>query len=130
MPGLTVLDRLQVAADAIRNTVAAISGASAASPDGTSLPGALQIVDATGAVWTLNRDYRPCKNGVVATNGVVAMLIWYHGAIYGYAAGGWWQENGTSVWTSVGATIPAYDVVRFTLAMQAGVAAGLGGSHV
>jgi hypothetical protein len=71
-----------------------------ASPDGTSVPRAVQIIDSGGNVWTL-------AGGVIYENGALAgysnavtKLRYNNNTVYQQnAAGGWWSWNGRT-WVS------------------------------
>src|ERR1700731_2075081 len=72
----------------------------AASPSGTTIPSATQILDSSGKPWTLS-------GGVVYDNGALAgyskgvtLLLYDNNLIYQEnSAGGWWSWNG-STWVS------------------------------
>jgi hypothetical protein len=76
----------------------------AASPDGTTIPPATQIVDSNGAVWTADATgARLCyRNGVQASGcSNVQLLLYYNNVIYvGNTYGTWYQWNG-STWTVI-----------------------------
>ncbi len=76
------------------------------SPDGTLVPPAGQIVDALGAVWTMN-GAAILRNGVSAGGGSGVTMLWTGGSIYvlGAPGGSWWKWLGAS-WTNVGLTQP------------------------
>jgi hypothetical protein len=71
-----------------------------ASPSGTTMPSATQIIDSSGKVWTVS-------GGVIYDNGALAgysngvtLLLYENNIIYQEnAAGGWWSWNG-STWAS------------------------------
>lgn len=66
------------------------SSPSGSSPDGTRVPSASSIVDASGAVWTITSSQRIMRN-TVQTNGVGSQLLWYGGELYAYGADNrWW----------------------------------------
>ena len=77
-----------------------------ASPDGTLVPPATQIVDASGAVWTMNGAL-VLRNGAHAAGGTGVKVLWAGGSIYVLSApnGAWWKWTGTG-WTNVGTTQP------------------------
>jgi hypothetical protein len=64
----------------------------AASPDGTTVPPATQIVDSSGGVWTVNANGICLLNGVQAGNcNSVQTLLFHQGNIYvGSTFGTWW----------------------------------------
>jgi hypothetical protein len=84
-------------------TVASVlraAAATTASPNGTTIPSAAQIIDSTGNLWTVS-------GGVIDENGALAgyskgvtLLVYANSVIYQEnAAGGWWSWNGTT-WVS------------------------------
>jgi hypothetical protein len=84
-------------------TVASViraAAATTASPNGTTIPAAAQIIDAGGNLWTVS-------GGVIDENGKLAgysagvtLLVYANSTIYQEnAAGGWWSWNGTT-WVS------------------------------
>ncbi len=77
-----------------------------ASPDGTLVPPATQILDTQGAVWTMNGG-AILRNGVSAAGGSGVSMLWSGGSIYvlGSQGGSWWKWLGTG-WTNVGSTQP------------------------
>jgi subtilisin family serine protease len=78
-------------------------GGGATSPDGTRLPPASQIVDNTGAVWTLS-GLSVLRNGQ-QTGGLGTILTWCGGLIYTFGVDSqWWRWNGG--WSPVGTTDP------------------------
>jgi hypothetical protein len=76
----------------------------AASPNGTTIPPATQIVDGTGGVWTVGGNHLCYRNGTQAGNcNSVQTLLWYQGNMYvGATVGTWWQWNGSG-WTQIAA---------------------------
>ncbi len=78
-----------------------------ASPSGTTIPGAAQITDSGGNVWTLS-------GGVVLENGSaagysanVSLLLYFNGASYQEnTAGGWWTWDGAATPPWVGSADP------------------------
>ena len=77
-----------------------------ASPDGTLVPPAMQIVDAQSAVWTMSGG-AILRSGVSAAGGSGVSMLWSGGSIYvlGSNGGNWWRWLGTG-WTNVGTTQP------------------------
>ena len=73
------------------------------SADGTEVPPASRVIDATGSVWTLGTDGETLRNGVHAGGGYAHSLLWTGNMLY---ADGWddqwWQWNG-SWWVVYGA---------------------------
>ncbi len=76
------------------------------SPDGSIIPPATQLVDASLNVWMLTSDGRVLRNGSQAAGGVGSKILWSGGAIYvlGFD-NNWWKWNGGS-WQNVGPTQP------------------------
>jgi parallel beta-helix repeat protein len=76
----------------------------AASPNGTTIPPATQIVDSNGAIWTADATgARLCYRNGVQPSGCanVTVLVYYNNVIYvGNTYGTWYQWNGSS-WTVI-----------------------------
>lgn len=74
------------------------SSTAGTSPAGARIPNnASQIVDGTGAVWTIGAGQTILRNGVQANGGFGSVIEWSGSAIYVYGIEGrWW------VWTGVG----------------------------
>jgi hypothetical protein len=76
----------------------------AASPNGTTIPPATQIVDSNGAIWTADATgARLCYRNGVQPSGCanVNVLLYYNNVIYvGNTYGTWYQWNGSS-WTVI-----------------------------
>lgn len=75
---------------ATANVSVNVNNTQTASPDGTTIPSATQIIDNNGDTWTT-------VGGVVKKNGAnagftsqVILLLWYQGTI--------WQENSSNLW--------------------------------
>src|SRR6185295_12411565 len=70
------------------------------------VPSATQIVDASGAVWTMSGG-AILRNGLSAAGGSGVKMLWTGGSIYvlGSNGGNWWKWLGSG-WTSVGTTQP------------------------
>jgi hypothetical protein len=70
------------------------------------VPPAAQIVDASGAVWTMS-GAAVLRNGTSAAGGSGVTMLWSGGSIYvlGSAGGSWWKWGGSG-WTNVGPTQP------------------------
>jgi hypothetical protein len=87
--------------------VLAISYAAlAASPSGTVIPQASQIVDSAGHIWTVDVGGEIYENGIqVSGGGTTDQLLYYNGAIYAeYTIGGvnnWYSWNGSG-WNNLG----------------------------
>jgi len=77
-----------------------------ASPDGTTVPPASQIVDNDGAVWTIGTGQAILRNGVQAAGAIGSEILWKNATIYVLGTdGNWWQWTGSS-WVSVGTAEP------------------------
>ena len=89
------------------------------SPDGTVVPPAAQIVDALGAVWTMNGG-AILRNGVSAAGGTGVTMLWSSGSIYALSSfgGTWWKWHGSG-WTNVGTTQPGARCCRLRLLRRA-----------
>ena len=68
------------------------------SADGTVVPPATQIVDALGAVWTMNGG-AILRDGVSAAGGTGVNILWSGGSIYvlGSPGGVWWKWLGVGL---------------------------------
>ena len=72
------------------------------SPDGTTVPGATQIVDNGGAVWTLGAGGAILRDGLQAAYGWGSTILWTSNTIYVRGAdNNWWQWAGAG-WVNVG----------------------------
>jgi len=71
-----------------------------ASADGTTVPTtASQIVDNSGAIWTIGAGSAILRNGAPAGGGYGTKILWQSGAIYVYGTdANWWQWTGSG-WT-------------------------------
>jgi len=70
------------------------------SPNGTSIPPATQIVDASDNVWTLSGGVVYEKGALAGYSKGVTLLVYDNNIVYQEnAAGGWWSWNGTT-WVS------------------------------
>ncbi len=93
---------------AFSNTASAVTQAVSltTSPDGTMVPPATQIVDASSAVWTIGANAVILRNGVHAAGGYGSKILWSGGATYVFGTdGNWWKWTGSG-WTNVGPTQP------------------------
>ena len=80
------------------------------SPDGTLVPGAPQIVDRQGAVWTIGANRAILRNGTQAAGGLGTKILWTGGTIYVFGVdNGWWQWLGAG-WAAIGPTQPGGSV--------------------
>jgi len=76
------------------------SSAAAASPSGTTVPAATQIVDSGGAVWTLAGNV--ASQGTSVRSNVVAQILFYSGRVYVQNTDGtWWLSNNDAAVTNV-----------------------------
>jgi cation transporter-like permease len=88
------------------NVGTTVPGGSSASPDGTTVPTATQIVDTVGAVWTLGANGAILRNGVQAGGGWGSKILWKSATIYVFGTdGNWWRWTGSG-WINVGTTTP------------------------
>ena len=77
-----------------------------ASPDGTTVPHATQIVDDNGATWTIGPDRAILRNGVHAAGGWGSQIVWTSHTLYVLGPdNNWYQWTGSS-WTFLGPTFP------------------------
>jgi glutamine cyclotransferase len=66
------------------------------SPDGTTVPGATQIVDFESKVWTIGAGGIILRDGVHAAGGYGSAMVWSNGAIYVFGIdGNWWRWTGS-----------------------------------
>ena len=66
------------------------------SPDGTTIPGATQIVDSEGAVWTIGSGRVILRNGIQAAGGLGSTMVWSGGVIYVLGIDdNWWRWTGS-----------------------------------
>jgi hypothetical protein len=76
------------------------------SPDGTTVPTAPRIVDASGAIWTIGSDTAILRNGVQMGGAWGSKIYWKNSTIYAYGLDlNWWQWSGSS-WSNLGPTMP------------------------
>ena len=72
------------------------------SPDGTTVPStATQIVDNTGAVWTIGPSFAILRNGVSAAGGAGSQIQWNGGIVYVLGLNGSWYRWTGSDWLYV-----------------------------
>jgi hypothetical protein len=82
------------------------TGGQVASPGGTTVPTATQIIDNGGAIWTIGSNQAILRNGVQAAGGWGSKILWTSNTIYVLGTdSNWWQWTGVG-WTNVGATVP------------------------
>jgi hypothetical protein len=84
-----------------------IGAASAPSSDATEVPtNASEIVDSSGAVWTIGDALTIQRNGTWAAGGLGSEILWTGGAIYVLGVdGNWWRWAGAG-WMNIGPTQP------------------------
>lgn len=76
-------------------------GVPVTSPDGTTTPPAVQVVDTQAAIWTIRAgDGAILRNGVHEAGGYGDLILFYGGSIYVRAGGpSWWKYIGA--WTQI-----------------------------
>jgi hypothetical protein len=80
---------------------------SSASPDGAMVPPLSQLVDTSGAVWTIGANSHILRNGSWVGGGLGSKLLWSGGSIYLFGGVNWWQWlPASSSWSKVGPTQP------------------------
>jgi hypothetical protein len=76
------------------------------SPDGTSVPPATQIVDNSGAVWTIGAGGAILRNAIQAAGGWGSQILWKNTTIYVLGSdNNWWQWTASS-WINIGPSQP------------------------
>jgi len=71
-------------------------GNTSPSPDGTTIPGATQIVDFESAVWTIGSSGVILRNGIQAAGGLGSSMVWSGGVIYVLGIDdNWWRWTGS-----------------------------------
>ena len=81
-------------------------GGQLASRDGTTVPHATQIVDTSGAIWTIGPNFAILRNGVQAAGGWGSQMVWTSHTLYVLGTdNNWYQWTGSS-WTFLGPTGP------------------------
>jgi hypothetical protein len=84
-----------------------------ASPNGTTIPSATQIVDASGNVWTVVAGVVYEKGALAGYSNGVTLLVYENNVVYQEnAAGGWWSWTG-STWA--GSTDPVVAAAKPTI---------------
>jgi hypothetical protein len=87
-------------------TTAPAASASPTSPDGTIVSYGGQIVDATGAIWTIGSGQQILRNGTQAASGAGTKILWTLNTIYVLGTdSNWWKWSGSG-WTNCGPTQP------------------------
>jgi hypothetical protein len=65
-----------------------------------------QIVDGSGAVWTIDENLTIQRDGTSAAGGVGSRILWASGAIYVLGVDGtWWLWTGSG-WANTDPTAP------------------------
>jgi len=84
------------------NVGGAQPGTTGASPDGTTVPTAAQIIDSQGAAWTIGVASTILRDGAWAAGGMGSRILWSGGTIYVFGVdSNWWRWSGGG-WTNVG----------------------------
>jgi len=78
---------------------------SSASTSGAIIPGATQIVDNKGVVWTLVNG-NSYENGVADGGSSITQLLYYNGSIYADTTYGTWYSHATGSWQTVSSGDP------------------------
>jgi hypothetical protein len=88
------------------NVAAAAAPSSGVSPDGTLVPTVSQIVDNSGAVWTIDANSLILRNGSSVLGWSGSKILWKSSVIYVLGTdNNWWQWTGSS-WVNVGPMTP------------------------
>jgi hypothetical protein len=69
------------------------------------VPTASQIVDNSGAVWTIANGYLILRDGISAAGGSGSQILWKNASIYVWSSSTWWQWTGSG-WKNVGSAQP------------------------
>ena len=78
-----------------------VQAQAAASPNGTTMPPATSIVDASLATWTIASDKRILRNGAHVPLGYGTNIIWLNNTVYVFGTdNNWWAWNG--YWVFIG----------------------------
>ena len=86
--------------------IATAPSSGSVSPDGTVVPTVSQIIDGSGAVWTIGAGGVILRNGTSAAGGLGSQILWKSNNIYVFGVdGNWWQWTGSG-WINVGRTTP------------------------
>ena len=97
-------DNVGATATSPERTITVTTSGAATSPDGTRLPPASQIVDASGAVWTIAGQVI-LRNGQ-STGGLGSIITWCSGQIHVLGTDSqWWRWTGGG-WLPVGTIDP------------------------
>jgi hypothetical protein len=88
-------------------TITTTATVSVSSTDGTLVPPASQIMDTTGALWTIGANQQILRNGSWVGGGTGLKILWFGGSIYVLGSDGshWWKW-GAGAWSNVGTTQP------------------------
>ncbi|WP_025600075.1 hypothetical protein [Burkholderia sp. WSM2230] len=93
------------------------------SADGTTIPGASQIIDKVGAVWTVASGVVLRNNAAVGVTSNVSLLLWYGGKLWYRATGGqFYVCNDIDQW------LPCADP-RISVAATSGTFHGINGHY-
>src|SRR4029434_5099771 len=83
------------------------TGSGTTSPDGAMIPTtATQIIDSSGAVWTIGSNTAILRNGAQVGTAWGSKIYWKSNTIYVYGLDlNWWQWSGSS-WSNLGPSMP------------------------
>jgi hypothetical protein len=81
-------------------------GGGGVSPNGTTVPPAAQIIDSSGAVWTIGANQTILRNGSQAAGGLGSQILWTSGTIYVLGNDNDWYQWTGSGWINVGPAQP------------------------
>jgi uncharacterized delta-60 repeat protein len=90
----------------VRYNAGLVQPGGATSPDGTTVPSAGQIVDDSGAVWTIGANQAILRNGGQAAGGLGSQILWQSGTIYVLGTDNNWYQWTGSWWLNVGPVQP------------------------
>ena len=83
-----------------------VTGGQLASPDGTTVPTATQIVDNDGAVWTIASNLLILRNDATVLGWQGSKILWKSSAVYVLGMdGNWWQWTASN-WLNTGPAMP------------------------
>ena len=88
------------------NVGGAPGGSTGASPNGTAVPPAPEIVDAQGNVWTIGGNRTILRNAQHASGGYGTEILWLNGDIYVFGADIRWYVWTGAAWKDIGASHP------------------------
>ena len=82
---------------AMGSVMKAAAARSTASPNGTTIPSAAQIIDGSGNTWTVTGGVISMDGALAGYSNAVTLLVYDNGIIYQEnSAGGWWSWSGTT----------------------------------